>query len=346
MKALVSPFTNRVPTASSKKMSLRKLAIISVLLVEYFLGLLQPGDAQDAASTGNLNLRMPTLGGKQFWADELFFHQWRIQQNVLTGHYRLLDENDVRYAWGTFDDCKAALEKIKIERNLPPMKGKAVIVLHGICGTRLHMSKISQFLETSGRYEVFNVSYPTTQKEIAEHAKTLAKIIDDLDGIEELNFVGHSMGNVVIRYYLNDLKTAEAANSGKAKKHPKFNRFVMLAPPNHGSGLARYFSENLLYKSVTGDSGRQLGHDWSQLESHLATPDFEFGIIAGGKGDDKGYNPMLSGDNDGVLGVETTKLAGAKDFIVIPALHPFLQNDSLALVYTLRFLKEGSFERK
>ena len=34
---------------------------------------------------------LPTMGGKQFWADELFFHQWRIQRNVLTGHYRLLD---------------------------------------------------------------------------------------------------------------------------------------------------------------------------------------------------------------------------------------------------------------
>ncbi|MGQ9575532.1 MAG: hypothetical protein ACUVUC_09450 [Thermoguttaceae bacterium] len=33
---------------------------------------------------------MPTLGGKQFWADELLFHQWRIQRNVLTGHCRLL----------------------------------------------------------------------------------------------------------------------------------------------------------------------------------------------------------------------------------------------------------------
>jgi pimeloyl-ACP methyl ester carboxylesterase len=326
-------------------MSFRRLTIISVLFIQYFLGLIQPGKAQEGISVGNLNLRTPTLGGKQFWADELFFHQWRIQQNVFTGHYRLLDENDVRFAWGTFDECKAALEKIKIERNLPPMKGKAVIVLHGICGTRLHTSKLCRYLQTNGGYEVFNVAYPTTQKEIAEHAKTLAKIIDNLDGIEEVNFVGHSMGNVVIRHYLNDLNSADAAHPAgeTAKKRPKFNRFVMLAPPNHGSGLARYFADNVLYKTVTGESGRQLGRDWSPLESHLATPDFEFGIIAGGKGDEKGYNPLVAGDNDGVLSVETTKLAGAKDFVVIPAMHPLLQNDSRALVYTLRFLKEGKF---
>lgn len=326
-------------------MTIRKLAVISVLFLQYLLGFASLSNAQEENSEGNLNWRMPTLGGKQFWADELFFHRWRIQQNVFTGHYRLLDENDIRYAWGTFDECKAALEKIKIERNLPPMKGKAVIVLHGICGTRLHTTKISQYLETKGGYEVFNVAYPTTQKEISEHAKTLAKVIDNLDGIEELNFVGHSMGNLVIRCYLNDLKLAEAARpaNASAKKRPKFNRFVMLAPPNHGSGMAKYFGDNLLYQAVTGDSGKQLGLDWNAIESHLATPDFEFGIIAGGKGDGKGYNPMIVGDNDGILGVETTKLDGAKDFIVIPAVHPLMQNTPEALSYTLHFLKEGKF---
>jgi pimeloyl-ACP methyl ester carboxylesterase len=309
------------------------------------LALIQPGRAQEEENFGKLNLQLPTLGGKQFWADELFFHQWRIQQNVFTGHYRLLDENDVRFAWGNFDECKAALEKIKAERHLPSMKGKAVIVLHGIAGTRLHMNKLCRYLQTNGGYEVFNVTYPTTQREISEHAQTLEKIVENLDGIEELNFVGHSMGNVVIRHYLNDLKTAEAAApaGAPAKKRPKFNRFVMLAPPNHGSGLARYFADNFVFDTVLGDSGQQLGRDWSRLEDHLATPDFEFAVIAGGKGDEKGYNPLLAGDDDGVLSVETTRLAGAKDFVVVRAMHPLMQNNPQVLAFTLRFLKEGAF---
>jgi pimeloyl-ACP methyl ester carboxylesterase len=327
-------------------MAIRKLAVVSLLFVQYFLALIQSSKGQEGPSEGNFNLRTPTLGGKQFWADELFFHEWRIQQNVLTGHYRLLDGNDLRYAWGTLDECKAVLERIKAERKLPPMQGKAVVVLHGICGTRLHMSRICQYLEVNGGYEVFNVAYPTTQREIAEHAKTLATIIENLDGIEEVNFVGHSMGNVVIRRYLDDLKRAEAVQppGETAKKRPKFGRFVMLAPPNHGSGLANYFGGNIVYKTVTGESGQELGRDWSQLEAHLATPDFEFGIIAGGKGDAKGYNPVIVGDNDGVIGVETTKLDGAKDFTVIPAVHMFLQCDSDAMAYTLHFLKEGTFK--
>jgi hypothetical protein len=328
-------------------MSIRRLAVVSVLTIQYLLSWVQSGKAQDEVLTGNLNFRMPTMGGKQFWADELFFHQWRIQQNVLTGHYRLLDENNIRYGWGTFEECRAALDKIKAERNLPPMKGKAVIVLHGLCGTRLHMEKLCRYLRTNGNYEVFNVTYPTTQKGIAEHAQSLGRIIENLDGIEEVSFVAHSMGNVVIRHYLSDIKQVAAAETagatGDTKRHPKFSRFVMIAPPNHGSGVARYFAENYVFQTVLGDSGQQLGRDWSHLEEKLATPEFEFGIVAGGKGDGKGYNRLLKGDNDGVIEVETAKLEGSKDFVVISAVHPWMQNESETLVYTLRFLKDGSF---
>ena len=35
---------------------------------------------------------MKTLGGRQLWGDVAVFHDWRIQKNILTGHYRLLDE--------------------------------------------------------------------------------------------------------------------------------------------------------------------------------------------------------------------------------------------------------------
>ena len=61
-----------------------------------------------------------------------------------------------------------------------------------------------------GGYEVFNVTYPSTRDDIGEHARSLAHIIDNLDGIEEVNFVAHSMGNIVIRHYLGDLQKQEA----------------------------------------------------------------------------------------------------------------------------------------
>jgi pimeloyl-ACP methyl ester carboxylesterase len=311
---------------------------------------------------------MPTMGGKQFWGDELFFHQWRIQRNVFTGHCRLLDGRDFRYAWGTYQECEAALDRIKQDRHLPKMQGKAVVVLHGLVRTHSSMDSLCRCLQKKGGYQVFNVEYPSTQRDIGEIAKSLRHIVNHLDGIEEINFVGHSMGNIVIRHYLGDLEGKRgqapfvrstlravpangasplfpAANEEAADRRAKarFGRFVMLGPPNQGARLAEVFADNALFKQIAGDAGRQLGVDWPQLEKRLATPTFEFGIIAGGRNGPKGYNPMLAGDNDGVIGVETAKLDGARDFIVVPVLHSFLMDDAKVQQYALHFIEHGSF---
>jgi pimeloyl-ACP methyl ester carboxylesterase len=297
---------------------------------------------------------MPTLGGKQFWADELSFHQWRIQRHATSGVYRLLDEKDRRHASGTFDECKAVLEKIKRQRHLKPMQGKAVVVLHGLGRSRASMNSLCVYLHEKGRYEVFNVEYPSTRNDIAEHARSLHRIVDSLEGIEEINFVGHSMGNIVIRHYLGDLArqdpAKQSANDAAADRRAaaRFHRFVMLAAPNQGALLADVFADNILFKEIAGDAGQELGRQWPELEKRLATPSFEFGVIAGGKGNEKGYNPLLKGDNDGVISIETVKLPGARDFAVVPSLHSFIMDQPQVQEFVLHFFQHGNFisERK
>lgn len=288
---------------------------------------------------GSQLVPMPTLGGTQFWADELFFHQWRIQRNVVDDHCRLLDENNLRYASGTFDECRARLEQIKRQRNLPPMQGKAVIVLHGLAHTRAAMNGICKYLHDRGGYEIINVAYPSTRKSIGEHARTLAEIVKRLEGVEEINFVGHSMGNIVIRHFLGD-KTDPAIG---LHPDPRVHRFVMLGPPNHGATLATGLATNPVFTAVAGEPGQELGRYWAFEERRLAIPACEFGIVAGGRGDKKGFNPFLSGDNDGIVTVESARLAGASDFLVVPVLHAVLMDDHRVQECTLRFLQEGCF---
>jgi pimeloyl-ACP methyl ester carboxylesterase len=280
---------------------------------------------------------MPTLGGKQFWADELFFHQWRIQRNSWDDHCRLLDENDFRHASGTFEECRSVLEQIKIQRHLPPMRGKAVLLLHGLSHSRAAMEPMAQYLRKEGGYVVFNVSYPSTQRDIGQHAQSLKHIIENLDGIEEINFVAHSMGNIVVRHYLGDETDARTAR----RPDRRIKRFVMLAPPNHRNVLAVMAADNGLFRLATGEAGQQLGRGWQDIEPRLATPAFEFAIIAGGRGDDKGYNPLIPGDNDGTVSVASTRLGGAADFMVLPVLHPFIMFDAKVQHCTLRFLEHG-----
>lgn len=291
----------------------------------------------------------PTLGGRQFWADELLFQQWRIQRNVFTGHYRLLDERNRRHAWGSYGLCLAALEHIKRTQRLPEMQGEAVLVLHGLMRSRSSMEALCGYLREEGGFQVLSLEYPSTRCEIAEHARTLRKVIDNLQGLQRIHFIGHSMGNIVIRHYLGDLKReAEATNNtaltGSTKgSPPEFGRFVMLAPPNNRATIADVLADNIFFRGIAGVAGQQLGRQWSELEKRLAVPAFPFAIIAGGKNDGRGYNPLLRGANDGILTVETTKLPGAAAFAVVPTLHSFIMDHPLARRLILGFLREGRF---
>ena len=60
----------------------------------------------------NFNLRSKTNGGNQFWTDLRIQDGWRIQQNILTDHYRLLDSKNIRHEWGALIKCEAAFSKI------------------------------------------------------------------------------------------------------------------------------------------------------------------------------------------------------------------------------------------
>ncbi len=294
--------------------------------------------SQQGNDTSRLNLPTPTLGGRQFWADEWFFHDWHIQRNVFTGHYRLLDGSNVRHAWGTLAQCRNKLNDIAARTKLPAMRGAAVVLLHGLFRSAAAMSKMARHLREQGGYTVFNVNYPTTRGSVAEHAATLDRVLQSLAGIDAVSFVAHSLGNVVIRYYLGGLARGEFAPPSA-----KLARIVMLGPPNDRAQLAHSLGHLPLFHLVAGQSGNELGRGWQALDARLATPPIPFGILAGGRGTPTGYNPLLGEDNDMVVSVAGTRLPGAADFAVVPALHTLIMNDRTVHQYTLRFLQHGYF---
>jgi hypothetical protein len=296
--------------------------------------------AQDSTTSDSrpLNIPTPTLGGKQFWADELVFHQWRIQRNTVTRHCRLLDGDDVRRAWGTYEQCSTALDEVKRRDRLPPMKEKVVILLHGLGRTRSAMDGMANYLKSNGKYEVVAISYPSAFAEVEEHAKGLQHVLDNLRDAKEIDFVAHSLGNLVIRrlLYADTDKQRQAPD-------PRIKRIVMLGAPNNGSQLATNLASNKVARQLIGDPGREIGAGWDQLADHLAVPKCEFGVIAGGKGGETGYNPLLLGDNDMIVTVAETRLPGASDFLRVSVVHTFLMDDSQVQKAALNFLEHGYF---
>ncbi len=299
---------------------------------------------------GFFNWRTPTMGGQQFWTDVQFRAGWKIQHNVVTGHFRLIDTNNVRHAWGNELHCQQALESIAIEQELPANQERVIVLLHGLIRTHNSMRALKSYLEKNTSATVVDFEYASTRGRTADQAAALQKFIDNLgDQITKIDFVAHSLGNIVVRHYLHDLaqqhkipSTADDAPILQPSRIP-FGRMVMLAPPNQGSRMASLMNNSLLFNSVVGPTGIELGKGWSILEKSLATPDFEFAIIAGGQENERIIdNWLLAGPNDFTVGVEETKLEGAKEFETIPVSHSFIISNQAVFKQVVNFLDKGT----
>ncbi|APZ93120.1 esterase/lipase family protein [Fuerstiella marisgermanici] len=271
-----------------------------------------------------------TMGGRQLWGDVAFFRGWRIQHNVLTGRYRLLDAADFRHESGSLAECEHKLKTIRNELNLPDMDGNAVLLIHGIGRSSKCFSGMAKSLRNDG-YVVVPFEYPSTRVSIPTSADYLRSVVQSLEGIDRIDVVCHSMGGLLLRTYLSQHKA------------PRFRRAVLLGVPNNGAEMADMLKNNPLFKAVLGPAGQQLVTDDEGLIRQLPSPDFEFGVVAGGRNGPKGYNPLLPGDNDSTVTVASTRLSGATDFLLLPVIHSFLMTDARSIAATRHFLKHGTF---
>ena len=118
---------------------------------------------------------------------------------------------------------------------------KTVIIAHGLFMNSLVMKPMEKMFETLG-YEVINFGYNT----LAYGEKTLKKfhhIVNQVSS-EELYFVGHSMGGLLIKDYLANYDLP---------KHIKDSAVVTLGTPHNGSVVAQTFSKSPL-KIILGSA--------------------------------------------------------------------------------------------
>ncbi len=198
------------------------------------------------------------------------------------------------------------------------------------------MVKLEEYLSNRG-YRVINLDYPSTKSPIPNLADN---ILDEAvtecgqTPYTKLHFVTHSMGGIVVRYYL------------KHHNLPSLGRVVMLSPPNSGTELVDFYKKGLLFKKTHGPAGLQLGTGDGSLPLELGPVDFELGVIAG----DKSFYPLNSalipGPDDGIVSVQRTKVEGMSDFLILPFSHPFIMQKEIVLEQVVHFLREGKFSHR
>lgn len=315
----------------------RRFAFLALIALAAVVAALRADDGVPKSSdvqppsAFNPNVATKTLGGREFWGDVAHFHGWRIQHNVLTKHYRLIDGDDVRHAWGTREQCQAKLDEIKREQKLPKMSGEGVLLVHGITRSSKSMAAYRPPLEKAG-FRVFPFDYPSTRVDLDTAAEYLHEVIESLDGIERLHVVAHSMGGVVTRTY-------------RAKhRDERLARLVLVGSPQNGAEMADLLrgKANGVFKTIFGPAGQQLVTDPDGFLKKLPTPDVPFAVIAGGHAPN-GFNPLIDGDDDGIVSVASTRLSGAADFLYVESLHLALNRNESAHAATVRFLQTGKF---
>jgi pimeloyl-ACP methyl ester carboxylesterase len=195
------------------------------------------------------------------------------------------------------------------------------------------MEVLKAYLNDFG-YKGYTVNLPTMFSSFETIYESFKKQLLNIDttNYASIHLVGHSMGGLIIRYYLSKHKV------------PKLGRCVFIGTPNQGTRLADIGMEVPLaarvLKPIRALHSNTLAIDLPQNE-----PIPDIGIIAGTN------HRLITGGflkkpNDGRVEVAATKLEAPlmKDFIALNYLHTKIHKEKVTAELIYHFLEFGKFK--
>ena len=254
--------------------------------------------------------------------------------------------------------------KIYYKKNDDSRKNQDFLVLlHGIYGKSSDMESIAQNFKDN--YRIINIQYPTT-KETAEEISDLY-IEPNIENIKEqifsenfhkkienqyyeiaensnkinknfnqnvkINFVAHSMGTGILRYYL---KENPLENLGKV---------VFISPPSHGSHLADVpFVDKL--PSMLGKVVPQFSTKKDSFVNQLGEPDYDYMILIGNKTNNLLYSMIIRGKDDGMVPLKTAKMKSDNFKIIENTTHTSILKDKRTMKEISEFFKSSDLNEE
>jgi pimeloyl-ACP methyl ester carboxylesterase len=206
-----------------------------------------------------------------------------------------------------------------------------IVMVHGLWMSGFQLKVLQHRLEADGDFRVVSYSYPSLSGGMTDHVRGLVEFARK-QNVNELHFVGHSLGGLVI---LRALELTDDLPPGRA---------VLLGTPSQGSraaqGVARVvpFGKSILGAAVNAECVEFAPREY---RGHR-----DVGVVAGSMGVGLGrLFATLPGDHDGTVLVEETYLPGAKDHIVLSISHTGMLFSTEVAEQAGCFLRGGAFRR-
>lgn len=197
------------------------------------------------------------------------------------------------------------------------MPDAPVILLHGALRSPLGMVPSARGLRRRG-LDARCFGYATRRASLEQHAEALEGQLRAWLGSgpspATLGILTHSMGGLVARALL--------ARPGVQALAPR-QRLVMLAPPNQGATLAVRNRDFPPFHWLYGRAATEL-QPLRVASLPPPPPSCETLILIGGRGDMRGYNPAIPGDDDGVVASAETALPDVEP-VFVGGMHSTLQ---------------------
>lgn len=185
-----------------------------------------------------------------------------------------------------------------------------VVLIHGMGRTPLSMLRLRHRLRRAGHRAVLFGYSPTFETLEGSSARLAKKIERRIGG--DYALVGHSLGSVIIRNALGQLRERPPAAC------------CFLAPPMVACKAARYFSRFWLYRGLMGEMGQLLADD--AFMSRLPLPAVPTRIYGGTGGPRASWLPFGLAANDGILSVAEATGRFDGEIVEVPAIHTFIMH--------------------
>lgn len=226
--------------------------------------------------------------------------------------------------------------------NIEEYEKDIVILFHGIYGTLKDMSHIVNYLKNE-KYSGMTIQYPTVPDKIEVLTEKYIKpsvenVIGNVKKINEIrvqkgikllkiNFVVHSLGSVILRYYL--------------KKYPmkELGKVIFISPPSYGSDLADNPISDIL-KEFIGDAVEQIKTNKNSFVNLLGEPDYPCYVLIGDKSGNPLYSLFINGRDDGMVPVDRAEFKNHKFKIIKNTTHTTILKDQRTFLEIKKYFEK------